>query len=116
MEKKNTEKEVQVIKHLYKKDCGFREKANVCSFKVEDCNPKECDFFNIEYSLKGIKEQIKLERNSIVELDKEKKLMKQNKLHKIEPEKYKKIKNNIKDKAIGVYKLAISFKKIKQSK
>ncbi len=110
------ENKIEVIEHLHKKDCGFREKAGVCGFKARDCNVKECDFFVVDYSVKGIKKQIKFERKEIISLNNERKEMKKKRLHKIDVEKYKKIKKDIKDKAIGVYKLSQAYMKIKRTK
>lgn len=116
MAKEIQEKDIEVIEHLHKKDCGFREKAGVCGFKARDCNAKKCDFYIIDYSLKGIKNQIKFERKEIIKLNNQKIEMKKNKSHKIEVEKYQKIKKDIKDKAIGVFKLSQAYMKIKRTK
>lgn len=115
-EKKIEGKKIEVVDYLFKANCGFKEKAKICKFKKEDCNSEKCDFFNVEYSIKGIKKQIKFERKEIINLDKQKKQMKKNHEHKLEPEKYKKIKSLIKDKAMGIMLLTKAYMLIKRTK
>lgn len=99
----------------YKK-CGFREKAGVCSFKEDDCNPKECDFYGIEYSAKAIKEKIKEERKNIIILHDKLKEMKANHKHKTMKDEYDKIKKDRNDKAVGVMKLSKAYVNVKRLK
>lgn len=115
----------------YKEGCGFREKAGVCSFKVVQCKPKtkefydpnECDFYNVVYTVKGIKKQINKERKDITkiqkrlkELKKELKTHKDDKTYELLKEEKKAIKILRKDKVIGVLKLIKSTAKIKRMK
>lgn len=44
---------------MYKEKCGFREKVSVCSFKEESCCPENCDMYNVEFTSKAIKAEIK---------------------------------------------------------
>ena len=99
----------------YKK-CGFRDKAQVCNFKEEHCTPDECDFYNIEYTAKEIKKQIRIERKNVIESHNKLKEMKANHEHKTEKEEYDKTKKDRNDKAIGIMKLSKAYAKIKRMK
>lgn len=52
---------------MYKAVCGFKWKAKVCNFKEEDCTPEKCDFHDLEFNAKAIKERI----NKVEERQKE---------------------------------------------
>ena len=99
----------------YKK-CGFRDKVNVCSFKPEDCNPEECDFYNIDFSVKGIKKQTDKEKKLFIEIHEELKQMKKDKTHKEDKERYNHLKKQRKDKVLGILKLSKAFAYLKRSK
>ncbi len=99
----------------YKK-CGFRDKAQVCNFKEEHCTPEECDFYDIEYSVKSIKKQIREERKNVIKLHEKLKEMKKNHEHKTKKEEYDTIKKLRNDKAVGVFKLSKAYAKIKRMK
>lgn len=43
----------------YKIGCIFR-KVNQCNFKVEDCNPKDCDFYRLTDDIKVLIKEKKL--------------------------------------------------------
>jgi len=99
----------------YKK-CGFRDKAGVCNFKEEHCTPDECDFHGIEYSVKSIKKQIRMERKNVIKLHDKLKEMKANHKHKTMKVEYDKVKKDRNDKAIGIMKLSKAYAKIKRMK
>lgn len=92
----------------YKK-CGFKEKVNVCGFKAEDCNPKECDMYNIKFTAKDINKQAKLEKREIIRLTKDMRKMKKNHEHKTKAKEYKAMKKLRKDKVIGMVKLSKAY-------
>jgi hypothetical protein len=100
----------------YKKGCGFREKVNVCGFKKEDCNSKECDMFDIEFTAKEILKKSKQERKEIIDLTMKMKEMKKNHEHKTNPEEFKKIKSLRKDKVIGMIKLSKAYNFCKRTR
>jgi len=99
----------------FKEGCGFREKADVCGFKAEDCN-KGCDFYDLEYSIKAIKKRSKEEQKNVITLTDDMKEFKKQGFKKTNPEGYKKIKNERKDKVIGMMKLSKAYVKLKRSK
>lgn len=100
----------------YKKDCGFKEKANVCSFREEDCKPEECDFYNIEFSVKAIKKQVGIERKKVIQLTDDMKEFKRKGYKKDNPEGYKKLKKERKDKVIGIIKFSKCIMHLKRTK
>jgi len=53
-----------------KKDCGFL-KIGCCSFKPEDCNPEKCDMYNIEFTSRAIRKELKILKTKIKDLTKE---------------------------------------------
>jgi len=87
----------------FKKDCGFRNKLEVCGFKPEDCNKEKCDFFIIPYELKPIKKQMDKEFVKIRDLEKQIKDMKAKKQHKEDEYKkhYQKLKLQVSDLKLG---------------
>ena len=82
------------------KKCGFREKIKVCSFKAEDCNSKECGFFDIEFNTKAISKQIRLEQKRVKKLS-------------VEKEQTKEIERKIKDIVTGVIYLTKAYTYLK---
>jgi len=99
----------------YKK-CGFRDKAQVCNFKEEDCNSEECDFYDIGYTVKDIKKKIREERKNVINLHNKLKEMKANHQHKTKKTEYDELKKDRNDKAIGVFKLSKAYAKVKRMK
>jgi hypothetical protein len=100
----------------YKKGCGFREKVNVCTFKEEDCNKKECDMFDIDFTAKSILKKSKEERQSVIELTQQMRKMKKEHEHKKNPKEYKRIKDLRKDKVIGMVKLSKAYNYCKRTR
>ena len=81
-------------------NCEFRKIAKICKFKKEDCDPDECDYYPLPFSSKHIKNHCRRLRQKIKILDKNIQHLKNNGLHKDNPEFYR-MKADIKDKAIG---------------
>lgn len=98
------------------KKCGFRDIIHVCKFKEEDCNPKECDMYDIEFKVKPILKQARTERKNLIKLQKEINRMKKCGDHKKSVEKYKKLKLDRDDKAIGMFKLSKAIMYLKRTK
>jgi len=98
----------------YKEGCGFREKVGVCNFRAEDCEPSECDMFDIPFTSKGIKKQSRIERKKVIGLAKKIKAMKKNHEHKTKPEEYKQAKADLKDIVIGMVKLSKAYEYCKR--
>ena len=99
----------------YKK-CDFRDRAKVCNFREDDCNPDACDFYEIKFEGKAIKKKIKELRKEVINLHERLKEMKKNHEHKENKEVYKKVKKERNDKAIGIMKLSKSYATIKNIK
>jgi len=53
----------------------WRSHLKVCHFKEEDCNPAECNLYNLPYEKEAIKNRIKEELAKIKTLDKEKDIL-----------------------------------------
>jgi len=94
------------------KECGFKDKAEVCKFREEDCNPEECDFYNLPYDKNAIEERIEIEREDIREIHSMLKSMKKRGDHKKNKEEYRKLKKIESDKATGIVKLEKAQAKI----
>lgn len=101
--------------NAFKADCGFRNKIKVCNFKPEDCNPEKCDMYNIEFSVKAIKKQAKIEQKAVKELEKKRVKMKKTGEHKTKIEEYKKIKSTRNDKVYGLIKLSKAMVYLKRT-
>lgn len=55
----------------YRIDCGFRNKVNVCNFPPERCDAEHCDFYNLNFTSKDIKERLNNVKEQIKQLEKE---------------------------------------------
>lgn len=99
----------------FKADCGFRNKIKVCNFKPEDCTPEKCDMYNIEFSVKAIKKQAKIEQKAVKELEKKRVKMKKAGEHKTNRDEYKKIKTERNDKVYGLIKLSQAIVYLKRT-
>lgn len=95
-----------VVIKSFKADCGFRNKIKVCGFKPEDCTPEKCDMYNIEFSVKAISKQAKIEQKAVKKLEKKRVKMKKTGEHKTNREEYNKIKAKRNDKVYGLIKLS----------
>ena len=100
----------------YKKDCGFRNKVHVCSFKEEDCCPEKCDMYDIPFEVKALSKRIKEERKHIIELENKRQGMKKKGEHKTNKEEYDKVKNLRNDKVYGILKLTKAYTYLKRTK
>lgn len=98
------------------KVCGFKDKIKVCNFKPEHCNKKDCDFFELEFTSKAIKKRVKEERKEVIRLTDEMQAMKKKGEHKVNAEKYQKLKDLRKDKVMGMMKLSKSYMYCKRTK
>lgn len=100
----------------YKEKCGFRDKTKVCGFKPEQCNSKDCDFYNLDFSSKSIKKRVKEERKEVIRLTDEMQAMKKKGEHKTDALKYQTLKDLRKDKVMGMMKLSKCFMYCKRTK
>lgn len=105
-----------MTKKEHKQKCWFREKVMVCNFNAEDCNPSECDFYELDFTVKDIKKRAKSEKEEVISLTKRMKDMKKNHEHRTNKEEYDKIKALRNDKAIGMAKLSKAFNYLKRTK
>ena len=98
----------------YKDKCGFR-KIKVCGFKEEDCDPKMCDMFSIEFTSKGVLKTSKQLRKEVVSLHKELVRMKKAGEHKSNPDSYQDIKKQRNDLVNGMAKLSKAYMHCKRT-
>ena len=91
------------------KKCGFRDKIDVCRFKPEQCNAKDCDMHSIEFTLRKVLAKTKVLRAEIKVLHGRKKAMKKAGYHKTNPDEYKELKHNIADKVSGMMKMSQAY-------
>lgn len=43
---------------MFKAECKFKNVVQVCKFKEKDCSPTKCDFYNLDFTTKSIKEEL----------------------------------------------------------
>ena len=106
---------------MYKINCGFKWKANVCTFKEKDCG-ENCDFFDLPFTSKSIKDRLKILKDrkkelknkyfKITVIKKTKKLIESGELDK---EKMKKISMEYLDINSGIEYLEKSYKYCKRA-
>lgn len=99
----------------YKNKCGFR-KIKLCGFKEQDCSPKKCDMYNIEFTSKAILKQAGIEKKAVKKMTMQMIDMKKKGKHKTNPEEYKKLKETRNDKAYGMLKLSKAYMHCKRIK
>jgi len=94
------------------KACGFRDKVHVCTFRPEDCNAKECDFYDIEFDHKVIRKMMNSEKREAKKLHKQ--VVKLRKDGLKATDEYKQAKKDRKDKIRGALMLAKAWMYLKR--
>lgn len=84
----------------YKKNCGFREKAGVCTFKPAECLDARCKFFSLDYTVKAINKRVREETKNMKEMEKS-----LGKLKRSDRKKYIETKKQIKQIFRGIFYL-----------
>lgn len=85
----------------YKQGCIFKEKVDCCTFRVEDCNVNECDFYPLDATIKSISDKAKEEIKVVKDIEKQ--LIQLRKSGNKKSDEYKELKRLQGDKAKGVY-------------
>lgn len=94
------------------KQCGFRDRVRVCSFKEEDCSPEKCDFYNILFTTKAVYNQMQIEALNIGAVGDKMMILRKAKQTGIE--NYKLYEAYLKDKVIGVDRLRKAYMYLKR--
>lgn len=106
----------------YKKGCGFKN-IGLCTFREEHCRPKEkanggeyCDLFTIPFNKEDIGKDVKKLQKEVIQIEKERQRLKREAVHKTDPERYKAIKKERKDKVKAWMLMCEAYKKARSKK